>query len=168
MFYDLIATKKTKEMEEMAKKLGLTLYSLQDLKNFKIVDATNDELIRTNLEKKHIDILLNPHQGREKDHLHFRNSGLNHVLCALANKNNISIATSLDQCYTALDLGKIMQNIMLCRKYKLPFLFLSLAKTPYELRNPRDVISLGKVLGMSSQDAKLSVTALQEILNRKN
>ncbi len=164
MYCDLISTKKTPELESMAQELDLILFPIEE---FKVVDGINDSVIRDALESKNVDIVLNPHQARKKDALHSRNSGLNQVLCALASKNKVAIAVSLDYCYEAQDLGRVMQNIILCRKAKIPFLFVSLAKNLYELRNPRDIISFGLILGMSTQEATRSVSVLGEIFKKK-
>lgn len=168
MYFDIISCKKTNKVEEVAKRLHLKVFSLEELKSLRIVEGKNDEIIRRTIEHKQADILLDPHQQREKDYMHYKNSGLNHILCELARKNNITIALSLEKCYETKDLGKIMQNIALCRKYKTPLIFLSLAKDEYGLRNPNDLISLGKLLGMTPGDATKALTSLGDILKRKN
>ncbi len=168
MYFDVINCEKTTRLRDFAKRFGLTLFSLEELKSLKIVDGTDDATIRNALENKQTDILLNPHQGRPKDSFHSRNSGLNQVLCELARKNRVAIAFTLDRAYDPKELGKIMQNITFCRKFHIPLLFFSLAKTEYELRNPQDLLSFLRVLGMTPGEAKTSLSGLGEILRRKN
>src|SRR3989338_1055542 len=138
MHYDLILAEKTKQFEDLAKKLHLTLFTKQDLNRLTIVEGADDLTIRGTLEHHKADILLDPHQGRPRDHMHFRNSGLNHVLCRFAHDTTIAIGITLRHASEANDLGKIIQNIKLCRKYKVNIIFLTLATTPYQLRNPRN------------------------------
>jgi RNase P/RNase MRP subunit p30 len=46
------------------------------------------------------------------------------------------------------------QNIVFCRKFKVPTLIASFARTPFELRNPSDLASFFTVLGMHPEEAK--------------
>ncbi len=91
--------------------------------------------------------------GVQKDRLNFRMSGLNHVMCALAVAKKTMIAFSLtDMLATAGSarsclFGRIAQNIHLCQKYNVNVLFGSFAKTPLEMRNPRDMEALFTLLG---------------------
>src|SRR3989338_6580410 len=89
-----------------------------------IVQGGDDTLNRAVVSSRYVDILLDPHLGSRKDFMHQRNSGLNHVLCALAKENNVAIGFSFSSILhaekRAVLLGRIMQNILLCRKYKIP------------------------------------------------
>ena len=168
MYVDIISCKKTSKIEELAKKFNLSVFSLDQLKPLRIIEGKNDETIRRVLEYQQADILLDPHQGRTKDSMHYRNSGLNQVLCELARRNRIFIGISLEKSYEPKELGKIMQNIRLCKKYSVPILFFSLAKNEYGLRNPKDIISFCKVLGMTPGAANYAVAGLEDLLKRKN
>lgn len=90
--------------------------------------------------------------GRRKDFIHHRASGLNHVLCNLAKKNNISIGFSLSDIRKAKNrrhilIGRTIQNLYLCKKYKLKTVVGSFARQPYEMVAASDLKSLFKVLG---------------------
>jgi len=118
-----------------------------------IFEGSSDEMNRNALECKSIDILLSPEKFSRKDGMHSRNSGLNHVLCNIASENNISIAInfsdilSLEKEERARRIGKIMQNIKLCRKFKTKIFIASFARNPRELRNAYDLKSLMAVFG---------------------
>ena len=58
------------------------------------VRGVNDEISRTALENRFVDILLLSEITDQKDFIHSRNSGLNQVLCKLAKKNNVAIGFS--------------------------------------------------------------------------
>jgi len=118
------------------------------------------------LEKLVPDILFDLELSPKTDPLHFRLSGLNQVLCNLAHKNKVAIAFSFSSILNSKNkpqlLGRIIQNIKLCRKYKVKTIFASFAQTPFQMRSPHDLISLAIVLGMHPSEAKSS---LQNILN---
>lgn len=122
----------------------------------------SSEIDRQMFESKRVSMIFNL-ENQKRDSMHYRNSGLNQVLCKLANKNNIKIGVALSNLLRAEDmllsqlLGRIMQNIVLCRKYKVDIALASFAHVPYEMRAPRDIISLGICLGMHQSDAKRAV-----------
>ena len=86
------------------------------------------------------------------DPFHFRASGLNQVLCKAAAKNNVIVGFSFSTILNSIKLrravilGRIMQNIRLCRKYNVKTALLSFAKKPYELRAKNNLNSLKNVL----------------------
>src|SRR3989344_1390288 len=93
-------------------------------KELVIVQGGDDTINRLALSSRYVDVLLDPHLGQRKDFMHQRNSGLNHVLCALAKEHNVAIGFSFSNILRAQHreklLGRIMQNILLCRRYKIP------------------------------------------------
>jgi ribonuclease P/MRP protein subunit RPP1 len=176
MFRDFVLIEKNrKKVEEFGRSLGFRevifidkksiIRDIKKVKNLKskregeiiIVEGGTDEINKAAVENKRVDILLNP-EPKTKDSLHQRNSGLNQVLCKLAKKNNVAYGISfsrlLEGDYKLI--GKIMQNIRLCRKYKVKLVFGSFARDIYEMRNVKDLISLARVLGMSPLEAKNS------------
>ena len=119
---------------------GVVVYSSED-----------DDLNRRVSEKLKIDMLLIS-QGKRKDFMKQRNSGLNHVLAKIAKKNNIEIGINFDEIVSsngfrlAEILARIRQNIVLCNKAKVKMKFVVLEKK--NERNIYDLKSLGLVLGM--------------------
>lgn len=69
---------------------------------------------------------------------------------------------------TRVKIMNIMRlNLITARKYKVPFIITSGALTPLELRHPKALISIGKVLGMSEEESKDAVTKNPEkIINK--
>lgn len=58
-------------------------------------------------------------------------------------------------------------NLAAARKYKIPFIITSGASTPLELRCPKALISIGKVLGMSEEESRDAITKNPEkIINK--
>lgn len=155
---------KTKEKPEI-------LYgALTDFKNIQkakqianlvlIESSENDRKILENADEI---ILFSLEQTRKKDFMHQRASGLNHIMCSLAKRNDISIAFNFnlilnsEKKQRAELIGRISQNIRLCRKYKVQTIIASFAKTPYEMRSPHDLISFFANIGMHPKEAKDSL-----------
>lgn len=126
---------------------------------FLAVQGSDDEVNRAAVEDKGVDMLLNPEIERKRDFSDWRNSGLNDVLCRFAAENNVAIGIDLatmpsEKFALAERLGRIMQNIRLCRKFKTRMLIFSSEK---EINDP-DLMSISLALGMSTEQAKNSLT----------
>lgn len=151
---DIIQFEPAYQDKEFFKALGYSeIYQLTKLKKIKIIYGGDDSVNRKAVETKNI-ILLNPHNTRTKDFMHFRNSGLNHILCRLASDNNVIIAFSLDKMYDSNDLGRVMQSVKLCRKYKCKIAVFSFARNKYELRSANDIAAFLNVVGFDSGQIK--------------
>jgi len=125
------------------------------------------------IELKKIDILLSPEKGVKKDSFHNRNSGLNHVICNLAKKNDIAIGFNFNEVLVSKGMkraeiiGRMMQNVRLCRKYKLKMVLGSFAWNKWQMRSRNDLISFGIILGMHQNEAKNSLQAVNDIIGEK-
>src|SRR3989344_3913709 len=168
MYCDLITHKPTELTLSLAKQFKLTLFTLDQLKPLKIISYKDDVHARMFIEQKKVDILLNPHLSSGKDPMHSKNSGLNQVLCELARKQDVAIGITLDTCTTPQALGRIFQNLVLCRKYNVQLFLFTYAKDAYELRNPKDLLSFCALLGMSTSQAVTAVSGLAAFLKRKS
>jgi RNase P/RNase MRP subunit p30 len=93
-------------------------------------------------------IIFDFEKNTRKDKFHQKSSGLNHILCDLAAKHNITIAHSLNSLinleprFKDIILGRVIANIRLCKKYKNKTLIGSFAKEPFEMRGYKDLISV--------------------------
>jgi RNase P/RNase MRP subunit p30 len=120
--------------------------------------GSNDEVNRAAVEDKRVSILLNPEIERTRDFSDWRNSGLNDVLCKFASQNNVVIGIDLstlpkEKFELAERLGRIMQNIRLCRKFRAKMLVFS-SEIPI---NDYNLTSICMSLGMSTSQAKESL-----------
>ena len=113
------------------------------------------------IEKSKANLIFSLEESFYKDFMHQRASGLDHVMCKLAKENNIAIGFSINSIINSenkyLILGRIMQNIKLCRKYKVKTTIASFAQNPFEMRSPKDLISLFVKLGMHPKTIKDSL-----------
>ncbi len=111
--------------------------------------------------ESHKDIIVfDAEESQKRDFIHQRRSGLNHIMCNLATKNNIKIGLSFNSLLSANDkkrnilMGRISSNINLCRKYKTKVIIGSFASEPYEMRNYQDLLSTFKILGAHASEIK--------------
>ncbi|MCA9485618.1 MAG: hypothetical protein KC506_02125 [Nanoarchaeota archaeon] len=90
-----------------------------------IVKAQDSEFNRKILEYGKFDVLLDVHDTRGIDRLRQLDSGLNHVIARIAAKNEVAIGIDLERIRNlngkmkAEFLGRIRQNIKICRKAKV-------------------------------------------------
>ncbi|AIF68840.1 ribonuclease P [Palaeococcus pacificus DY20341] len=164
-----------KELREKYGKVALLLITkkpslIREVKNKHLkaliyVQGGNLRINRFALESK-VDALISPELGR-------KDSGLDHILARLAAKNNVAIGFSLAPLlranpYERANILKfMMRNWRLIEKYKAPRFLTTSAENMWEIRAPRDLMSLGIALGMDIPQAKASLSFYPEgILGR--
>lgn len=122
-------------------------------KTNKMLVAKSSENDRALIESKKIKIIYGLEGIEKRDGLHHRASGLNHVLCELASKNNVAVGFAYSSLLNksnqeiSLIMGRMMQNIALCQKYKVKMVLASFSKNPFEIRARHDATSLFSMLG---------------------
>lgn len=111
-------------------------------------------------EKSKPDLVFAIEEVQPRDFIHQRGSGLNHIMCRFAKENNVKIGFSFNSILNssamsrAQIIGRMQQNIMLCRKYKCKTVIASFAKDPYEMRSPKDLMAFFTEIGMHQKEAK--------------
>ncbi|MBT3405891.1 hypothetical protein HN419_01865 [Candidatus Woesearchaeota archaeon] len=158
--FDVICPKDAKALvkfEEIALRLGIdTLYIVGDfeLKSDKIkmikagerkasfiikkADGVND---RKWLQNRDVDLVYGLEGVARKDGVHHRYSGLNQIMCKVARDANTMIGFDFGAVLHAKGvrraqlLGRIEQNIRLCKKYKVECCWVSLADEWFEMIN---------------------------------
>ncbi len=124
------------------------------LKEIKSVEGRNENITRKALEDKKTDLIYGIEKYTGRDKLNQKNSGLNQVLCRLARENKVKIGLSFndllnsDGAKRAVILGRMVQNAMLCNKYKVDVVVGSFANNKHELRMAKDLIAFGRLLGL--------------------
>ena len=131
------------------------------------VQGGNLRVTRFAIESK-VDAIISPELGR-------KDNGLDHVLARLAAKNEVAIGFSLAPLlrttpYEKANILKFMiKNWKLVNKYKAPRFLTSSAESKWEVRSPKELMSLGIALGMEIPQAKSSLSFYPErILKKKN
>ena len=122
-----------------------------------IVLGGGDDFNRKILEMKKVDVLLSPEYKHERDMLKQRDSGLNHIMCKFARKNNVVIGIDFNnlkeknKIKLAKWLARVMQNIKLCRKAGVKMQVFNCEMDKQALR------AFLLSLGMSTQQAKQTI-----------
>ena len=121
--------------------------------------AAGADNARSFLEHNPPVIIYNLELAQLPDTMTERSSGLNQVLCALAaGKTRICFSFANILAFSGMKrarlLGRIMQNILLCRKYNVHMGIASFASASYQLRSPYDLKSYFQQLGMKHDELK--------------
>lgn len=126
--------------------------------NSKLIVAKSSDNDRMMIESKKINLIYGFEELGKKDFMHQRASGLNHIMCELAKRNNTTIGFSYSSLFNesshALIIGRIRQNIKLCKKYKLKTAIGAFTENPLDMRSPYDIQSLFNILGMGGRNIK--------------
>jgi RNase P/RNase MRP subunit p30 len=123
----------------------------------------DDSFNRRAIETLKINYLVSPERGLKKDTLKQRDSGLNHVVAKEAKKKGIKIIINFSEILSlkgkekAIRLGKIIQNIKICRKAGCNIKIASLAKDKILSTGEKERMAFATSLGMSSVQAKAAV-----------
>lgn len=189
--FEVLITKKSRKLEDEAIKSGFSRVFFIDGKEILLLKAGNkdelrreisrahskkqkivvmgsdDEMNRIAVSDKRVSMLLSPEAARRRDFMHYRDSGLNHVLCNLAKENGVAIGISfsgirsLKGIQRAEAIGRIMQNVELCRKYGAKIVLASFSKKPSDYHALR---SFGLSIGMTPGQAKESLESAESFL----
>lgn len=136
------------------KNLGLLRKFIDKAKNYfthVLVLGVSDEVNRAALEHKKVFALVAPEYQRTYDFLYQRNSGLNHVLCKIAKKNNKPIVFRFSDVQgreeqKALVLGRMAQNLRLCKKYSIDYIFANFSSDPEKILNFKQLKIFERIL----------------------
>lgn len=115
------------------------------------------------VESGKIKLVYGFEEAQRKDYLHQRASGLNHTICELAKKNNVAVGFSYSLLFnknsqiSSLLIGRMMQNISLCQKYKVKTIIASFSEKPFGMKSHHDIASLFVMLGMKGERIKESM-----------
>jgi len=178
MFIDIVFPKNNEEeFLEIAEKLGSKLcfaYTEKEFKkkkekyefaccynsNTKDAFVISDRAERGSFENSRINLIFDLEKSPSNDRIHQRESGFNHILAKITKEKNkfigfnFSLILNTDTKERARLLGRMMQNVKICRKYKVNIYVGSFAREPYELRGFSELRSFGVCLGMNPGEMK--------------
>lgn len=128
-------------------------------KVFVAVKSSNND--REIIEKSKADMIFSFEDSTKKDFIHQRASGINHILCKFAKKNNLIIGFSLNSILNSKNkhviLGRMIQNIKICKKFKVKPIIASFAEKPFDMRSAHDLKSLFGILGYENPNFLKSI-----------
>ncbi len=157
---------KPKDLKTLRATTKLKLFSANAKGKCDLIVAEGRDNERHLLEKTGVDVVYGLERDDGRDHTHYRYSGMNQVLAKIAHDKDKIICFDIGKVISASGvkrvklLGRMMQNIMLCKKYKVKMAVASFAKTPFQMRDSDSIMALLKVIGMESGDAKKTLNTI--------
>lgn len=133
------------------------------------VAGGNYEINRAACDDPRVDILAHPESGRI-------DSGLDDACMEAAARNNVAIQMNFKEILYSFrkqrsyTLNHIARNIMLAEHFRTPIIICSGAQSTWDMRAPRELVSVANVLGLDIGKSFLAITTVpQNIIegNRK-
>ncbi len=158
---DIVRCDADKRIQAYGKKLGF--FEILDRKKITVKEGGSDDQNRKIVEDRNVDVLMNPELKSQNDKLHYRKSGLNQVLAKIAKENDVAVGfgfsflLNADAVKRAMILGRMKQNVRICRKAGVKMVVCSYANNTAELRGAKDFLAFARVIGMSGGEAKKSL-----------
>ncbi len=115
-----------------------------------VVAGGSEAMNRAAVSNAGVDVLIGLDTGPE--------SGFNQVLAKEASQNQVAISFDIGHIIHSKGgsrvqaLGNCRRNLQLVRKYNVPFIITSSARSCYDLRAPRELGAVAKLFGMSAQE----------------
>lgn len=126
-----------------------------------LVQGGDVNLNRKAVETAEVDILLHP----EFDRI---DSGFNHTMAKLAKENNVAIEVNFREILLSSKntrahiIRNITENVKLCKKFHVQLIICSGAISHLQMKDPKVLISMGKILGLELSEAKKCVSEVPE------
>jgi len=159
--------------------LGVKIYAETPEEMRKIVDKIREEveviivaggkyaINRAACENPKVDILAHPELDRY-------DNGLDEVCLHEAARNNVAIQVNFSEVlyrYRRLRSGTLesmMKNVMLCKELKVPLIVCSGARTIWDMRDPRMLVSISNVLGLELENSFSCVSSVPQQIIENN
>ena len=133
--------------------------SIKDIKGKKepvFIESASYKELRQAVEKNMVNGLIHTEFYPKKDSVHYRRSGIDDILARFMGEKKvkyvIDIKTILESEYPEVSLGRVIQNIMLCKKYNVDVVVVN-SEFDGEI-----IISFLECLGMEKRKAKTVIS----------
>lgn len=149
--------------EELKKRLGKVRQKVDVV----AVEGGDFDVNNAAVRDRRVDLLLHPEHKR-------KDPGMDHKTVKMATENEVAmgfVLHDLHQTYGKIRshvIGHIKKTVELCQKYDANFVVTSGARDLYELRGPRELASLLKVLGVEPSEAMDSVSSVPRRIVEEN
>jgi len=138
----------------------------KDISTIVSVHGGDERINRAACKDDRVDVLMHPERGKY--------SGINQVTAKLAEKNEVALGLSLDFFWKTEErersrlLAFQRRNVSLCRKFEVQVIITSDAYSHLDLRAPRQLKALARLLLFTDQEAEIALSkAPLSILERR-
>ena len=145
LFLDDVAVLEENNLEKFRKKALLE----KQKGKFVIAKPRNEDMLRFILEKTAVDMVYGLEMIHPSDSVHYVRGSLDQVLCQIAAAKGKMIGFSFSSLLHSSDgklLGRMKQNMKLCKKYKVKMILSNFSVSPEELRSKKDLAAFQRVL----------------------
>ncbi len=112
---------------------------------------------------KNVDIVYGYEENSRKDFIHHRNSGINQIIAKILFEKKIAFGFSFAAVLkNSMVIGRMKQNVILCRKYNVEMILASFALKKNDVRTLEDLKVFGKIIGMTGAEVKKSFSILSK------
>jgi RNase P/RNase MRP subunit p30 len=137
-----------------------------------IIVSGDEALNRAASECWEIDVIESPYLSGDKDFMHQRNSGIDYTIGRNCAERGIAIGFGFRDILNASRkrrltlLGRMMQNVQICRDTGTPMFVSSSASKPLEMRSANTLISFATILGFEDTELPGASGACAGIIER--
>jgi hypothetical protein len=126
---------------------------------------------KQNIENSAIDFLYGFELLEDRDSFHYRRSGANQVIGKMLKDKEKVMVFDMEKIIVSKSqdvlIGRMMQNLVLAKKYKFDVVICSFASLPENMRAGKEYEALIRSLGFQ-EEARLAVNTLSERINSQN
>ena len=118
-------------------------------------------------EDERVDIISHPEHKR-------KDSGIDEIIARSAKERNVAIEINFNEILETYRkirshvFNHMMKNISICKKHDTMMVISSDAKSHWEMRDPRELSSIGQILGMDLKESIDAVSTIPEFIVESN
>ena len=143
------------------KELKREINKANKVTDFIVVSGGKYKINRAAAEDKRVSILSKPEYKRS-------DSGIDHIIARFAAQNSVTIELNFHEILKTFRkirsfvLNHMAKNIELANKFNTDIIITSGSRKKWDMRDPRQLASIGQILGMSLEDSMNSVSSIPE------
>lgn len=149
-----------------ASKLHGIVSKYRDRVDILVVSGGSESINRAAVENPGVDLLVNLNIAQD--------NGFNQVLAKAAGENRVAISFDIGGLIRLRGGSRVQalinyrKNLQLIRKYDVPFLLSSNARSCFDMRAPREMAALAALFGMSAEESIAGLTTIPHSIIARN
>ncbi|MDP2218460.1 MAG: RNase P subunit p30 family protein [Methanolobus sp.] len=149
-----------------ASKLHGIVSKYRDRVDILVVSGGSESINRAAVENPGVDLLVNLNIAQD--------NGFNQVLAKAAGENRVAICFDIGDLIHLRGGSRVQalinyrKNLQLIRKYDVPFILSSNARSCFDMRAPREMAALAALFGMSAKESMAGLTTIPHSIIARN